>query len=51
MTMLLGAGGVPVVPFAVFLLIVGSLLALDLVVLNRRAHVVRAREALAWTAF
>lgn len=34
-----------------FLLIVGVILAIDLGILNRHAHVVRMREALAFTAF
>ena len=37
--------------WAGFLFIVGVILALDLGVLNRHAHVVRMREALAFTAF
>jgi tellurite resistance protein TerC len=35
----------------VFLLIIGSLLALDLGVFNRKAHVIGSREALAWSVF
>ncbi len=34
-----------------FLVFVGLLLALDLGVLNRKLHVISAREALGWTAF
>lgn len=34
-----------------FLVLVGLLLALDLGVLNRKHHVISAREALGWTAF
>lgn len=34
-----------------FVCLILSLLALDLGVLNRKAHVVHAKEALAWTAF
>jgi tellurite resistance protein TerC len=37
-------------PWVVFLCFVGVILALDLGVLNREAHVVRMREALAFTA-
>jgi tellurite resistance protein TerC len=37
--------------WAAFLGLVGALLALDLGVLNRKDHVVRAREALGWSAF
>ena len=38
-------------PWIAFLCFVGIILALDLGVLNRKAHVVRMREALAFTAF
>ena len=37
--------------WAGFLLIVGEILAIDLGILNRQAHVVRMRDALAFTAF
>src|SRR6186997_2138126 len=37
-------------PWIAFLCFVGVILALDLGVLNRKAHVVRMREALAFTA-
>jgi tellurite resistance protein TerC len=38
-------------PWIAFLGVVGTILAIDLGVLNRKAHVVRIREALAFTAF
>jgi len=41
----------PWIATGLFLLLVSGLLALDLGVLNREAHVIRAREAILWTAF
>lgn len=37
--------------WSLFLLVILALLALDLGVLNRKAHVIAPKEALAWTAF
>lgn len=46
-----GAGPFPLVPIAIFLGLLIALLALDLGVLNRKAHVIRATEAMMWTGF
>ena len=37
--------------WALFILLILGLLALDLGVFNRKAHVIHAKEALAWTGF
>ncbi|MBK7404275.1 MAG: TerC family protein [Phycisphaerales bacterium] len=41
----------PLVPIVVFIALLLALLALDLGVLNRKAHVIRAGEAMMWTGF
>jgi len=45
------AANIPILPLIAFLVFVAAMLALDLGVLNRKSHVVSAREALKWTAF
>ncbi|HZW10866.1 MAG TPA: TerC/Alx family metal homeostasis membrane protein, partial [Phycisphaerales bacterium] len=46
------AGGqIPLVPIAIFIGLLLALLALDLGVLNRKAHVIKATEAMLWTSF